>query len=76
MAKTYSFQIFGNFNQESFLLAQSALLDALKTLPEVQVQTVQLTEWQQPKEGTTPENNLEVEPEVLEQEDALKQASA
>lgn len=76
MAKTYSFQIFGNFNQESFLLAQSALLDALKTLPEVQVQTVQLTEWQQPKEGTNPENNLEVEPEVLEQEDALKQASA
>ena len=76
MVKTYSFQIFGNFNQESFLLAQSALLDALKTLPEVQVQTVQLTEWQQPKEGTTQENNLEVEPEVLEQEDALKQASA
>ena len=61
--KTYSFTIMGQFNKESFILAQAMLNDAFKTFPDVRVQSIQLTEWETTQEPV--ENNVIPEEEVL-----------
>lgn len=76
-SKTYSFAIEGVFSSDSYLIATSTILDALKGLPSMQLQRINFVEWNQETAETVEVNNVTTEEStVLEQEASIMAAEA